>query len=128
MYAVESTEVWNKFVHTVEMLAVLHEVSIGAGCYVQNGRWGYSDRCHYERFVESAGKFKHAANLAFERAASLLLTEKGVNTAFKLAVKSAETYLEGFNFLLEMSDDVPAGCKSGKKSLETVLNAARAWE
>jgi glutathionyl-hydroquinone reductase len=129
MYAVESTSTWNKFVAAVDLLTALSSTSVGARCYATRPdcQWSLSDRGHYERFVDAADRYAVAANFALEGAARSLLMKEGVDTVFALAVQSAETRLEGLNFLIEMHGEL-GGPVADKKLIEKVLSAARVFE
>lgn len=129
MYAVESTNVWDKFVVAVDLLSVLGRTSVAVGCYGTHVdcRWCLSDLQHYEQFVESSRTYANAAKLALEGAARTLLTKEGVDTVFALAVKSVETRLDGLVFLIEMQGELP-GPADDKRLLEKALCHARAWE
>jgi hypothetical protein len=129
MYAIESTNVWDKFVVAVDLLTVLGRTSVAMGCYGTHVdcRWCLNDLQHYEQFVEASRTYSNTAKLALEGAARNLLTKEGVDTVFALAVKSVETRIDGLDFLIEMQGDL-RGPVEDKKLLEKALCKARAWE
>ncbi len=126
MYAIESNALWNKFVATVELLAVIDTTVKGAGVYVQHValNWVAEDRTQYVETMQSAATLGYCAEQAVHSAARNLLSKDSVETAFALAIESIETTLRGFNFLCEMQCELP-GVTKDKKHLLRALEVAQ---
>ncbi len=126
MYAIESNALWNKFVATVELLAVIDTTVKGAGGYVQHLAldWVAEDRTQYVETMQSAVTLGRSAEQAVHSAARNLLSKDSVETAFALAIESIETTLRGFNFLEEIQFELPAVTKD-KKHLLRALEVAQ---
>ncbi len=126
MLAVESSALWNKFVATVELLAVIKSTVFCAEGYANHLdlRWVGEDRLYYEEVMSSSTTLGLAAEKAIEAAARNLLKKEAVETAFLLAIEAIETTLRGFNFLIEMQKELP-GVMKDKKHLLAALEAAQ---
>lgn len=126
MYAVESSALWNKFIATVELLAVIKSTVFHADSYVNHCdlRWVGEDSLHYKEIMNTSTTLGRAAETAIEAAARNLLQKEAVDTAFLLAIESIETTIRGFNFLMEMQKEL-SGVTKDRKHLLAALEAAQ---